>query len=292
VKTAVVGSNGQLGQDVVQALAAAGHEVCGLTHKEIELFDAGMVARTLQPIAPAVVINTAAMHNVEQCELDPAKAFQVNTIGVRNLAVITRDLGAVLVHISTDYVFDGNKQAPYLEHDEALPLNVYGNSKLAGEQFVRTINPRHFVLRTSALFGTSPCRAKGGLNFVELMLKLARERGQMRVVDSESVSPTSTAELAEQIAALMKCECYGLYHATAEGSCSWFGFAEEILSASGVPAKLSVAAPHEFPSKVPRPRYSVLENAALKRAGLNRFGSWQQGLHRYLEKISAGVGVA
>jgi len=292
MKAAVVGANGQLGCDVVLALNVAGCETIPLTHQDIELADLQSVASVVRSIRPDFVVNTAAMHNVEKCECDPERAYVVNAIGARNLAVVTRDEGAALLHISTDYVFDGTKTTPYVEGDEPLPLNVYGNSKLAGECYVRTINPRHFVLRTSALYGTNPCRAKGGLNFVDLMLKLARETGQMRVVDSERVSPTSTDELATQIAALSKSDAYGLYHATAEDSCSWYEFAREILSVAGVEAKLSVASPDEFPAKVARPRCSVLENAALKRAGLNCFGPWQGGLRRYLKQVGSALAAA
>jgi dTDP-4-dehydrorhamnose reductase len=229
------------------------------------------------------------MHNVETCELEPERAYAVNSLGARHLAMMTRDLGAVLLHVSTDYVFDGHKESPYVEEDAPLPLNVYGNTKLAGEHFVRSINEKHFVLRTSALYGQNPCRAKGGRNFVDLMLKLGRERGHVRVVDSEIVSPTSTQELAQQIAALSQSNAFGLYHTTAEGSCSWHEFACEIFAAANMKVRCEVAGDDEFPAKVPRPIYSVLENAGLKRLGLNRFRHWREGLQAYLEKSCSVV---
>jgi len=262
------------------------------THAEIELSDLDSVAGSLRLRRPDLVVNTAAMHHVENCEQQPAKAYAVNALGARNLAIVTRDLGALLIHISTDYVFDGEKGEPYVEEDPPLPLNVYGNSKLAGEYFVRSLNPKHFVLRTSALYGIRPCRAKGGRNFVDLMLKLGCERGEVRVVDNEFVSPTATSELAEQIVLLTRSDAYGLYHATAEGSCSWFEFAREIFSAASIPVKLDVASPTEFPAKVPRPHYSVLENQALKGHGLNVFRPWQEGLHSYLRQIQDRISVA
>ena len=194
------------------------------------------------------------------------------------------------MHVSTDYVFDGGKGSPYVEEDNPRPLNAYGISKLAGEHFVRSTTDKHFVLRTSALYGKSPCRAKGGLNFIELMLKLAKERDELRVVDSEVVTPTSTAELAQQIVELSRSDCYGLYHATAEGRCSWYEFAREIFALTGTSVRLNVAAPGEFPAKVARPSYSVLENRALKNRGLNTFKPWQDGLQKYLGqriKVSA-----
>lgn len=284
MRICVIGANGQLGSDVVQAFRKKGDDVSSLCHMDIELADLDSVANRLKELAPDVVVNTAAMHHVEQCEQQPEKAFAINAIGSRNLAMITRDLGSVLIHVSTDYVFDGEKAEPYVEEDAPVPLNVYGNSKLAGEQFVRTINRKHFVIRTSAIYGKQPCRAKGGMNFVELMLKLGRERGKVRVVHNEVVSPTATLELAAQIEEISDSDAYGLYHATAEGHCSWYEFAREIFNAAGMNVDVQVAGPNEFPSKVPRPKYSVLENRGLKRIGLNRFANWRDGLQQYLNE--------
>jgi dTDP-4-dehydrorhamnose reductase len=282
MKIAVIGANGQLGSDLVAAFSEHGDAVFGLTHADIEISDSRSVSHALESIRPQVIVNTAAMHHVENCEREPEKAFAVNALGPRNLALVARGLGAVLLHVSTDYVFDGSKGSPYLEGDNPQPLNVYGITKLAGEHFVRATTAQHFVVRTSGLYGKSPCRAKGGLNFIELMLKLAKERSEVRVVDSEVVSPTSTAELAEQLVQLSHTDCYGLYHATAEGSCSWYEFAREIFAITDTAVRLNVAAPDEFPAKVPRPKYSVLENGALKNRGLNAFKPWQEALHKYL----------
>jgi dTDP-4-dehydrorhamnose reductase len=291
MKIAVIGSNGQLGSDVVRAFCANDDEVHQFTHSDLELASADSVSKCLERLMPEIVVNTAAMHHVENCEREPEKAFAVNAIGARNLAIAARSLDAVLVHVSTDYVFDGRKARPYCEDDLPCPLNVYGNSKLTGEFFVRTLAPRHFVVRTSAIYGANPCRAKGGLNFIELMLKLARERGEVRVVDDEFVSPTPTTEIAKQIVALSRSSSYGLYHCTAEGSCSWYEFAQEIFALTGTKVKLSVAGTNEFPMKVPRPRYSILENANLKIQGLNVFRDWRDGLREYLEKRVAFVAV-
>jgi len=282
MKITVIGANGQLGTDVVKAFAAKGDEILSLTHAQIDLTSMDSVAARMQEGRPEVVINTAAMHHVENCEKDPSLAFAVNGIGARNLAMAAKDVGATVIHVSTDYVFDGEKRCPYEESDVPNPLNVYGNTKLAGEHFVRSTAGKHFVLRVSAIYGKSPCRAKGGLNFIELMLKLARERGEVRVVDSEFVTPTSTVEIAKQIVALSRSDAYGLYHATAEGSCSWHEFAKEIFALTNTPVKLHVAGPNEFPAKVPRPKYSVLENRELKSRGLNVFRPWREGLHEYL----------
>ncbi|HUO35796.1 MAG TPA: dTDP-4-dehydrorhamnose reductase [Candidatus Acidoferrum sp.] len=282
MKVAVIGGNGQLGSDAVQAFAANGDEAVSLTHADIELANIDSVSKTIKELRPELIVNTAAMHHVDKCEAEPDKAFAVNGIGSRNLATVARETGAVLMHVSTDYVFDGAKKNPYVEEDAPRPLNVYGNTKLAGEYFVRSIADKHFVLRVSAIYGKSPCRAKGGLNFVELMLKLAKERGKVRVVNSEFVTPTRTTEIARQMVALSRSDRYGLCHATAEGSCSWHEFAGEIFRLAKVRVTLEVARPDEFPAKVPRPTYSVLENKSLKSGGLNVFQPWQQGLLEYL----------
>lgn len=282
MKVAVIGANGQLGSDLVAAFSTNGDAVFPMTHTNLELSDHASISRALGSIEPEVIVNTAAMHHVENCERDPEKAFAINATGVRNLALAAREHRAVLMHVSTDYVFDGTKASPYSEADAPRPLNAYGNSKLAGEYFVRSTTEKHFVVRTSGLYGSSPCRAKGGLNFVELMLKLSREREELRVVADEFVSPTSTFELARQMVELSQSDCYGLYHATAEGHCSWYEFAREIFALTDTSVRLQVAAPGEFPAKVARPKYSVLENGALKDRGLNRFGPWQEGLRQYL----------
>jgi dTDP-4-dehydrorhamnose reductase len=281
MKIAVIGADGQLGTDVVKAFSANGDEVVSWTHADIELSDPGSVSERIAAAKPRIVVNTAAMHHVDKCEQDPARAFAVNGLGAKNLAAAAKEAGTTLMHISTDYVFDGEKSSPYVETDAPRPLNAYGNSKLSGEYFVRGGVNEHFVLRTSAIYGKSPCRAKGGLNFIELMLKLARERGEVRVVDDEIVSPTSTRDIARQTVALSRSNAYGLYHATAESSCSWYTFAREIFDLTGTKVNLIKAGPNEFPIKVPRPKYSVLENSGLKKQDLNVFRTWQEGLRDY-----------
>jgi dTDP-4-dehydrorhamnose reductase len=241
----VIGANGQLGADLIAACASRGLPAVGLTHADIELTDAASMASVLERAHADTIVNTAAMHNVEACERDPALAFAVNAIGARHLALAAAHRHAVLVHISTDYVFDGAKHHPYVETDAARPLNAYGVSKLAGEHFVTALAPKHFVVRTSGLYGANPSRAKaGGLNFVKLMLKLAREKGRVRVVTDEIVTPTYSADLAEQILDLAETASYGTYHATSGGSCS----------GTSSPARSS-AAPHPTrSSKTPAQR--------------------------------------
>ena len=287
MRVAVVGGNGQLGHDVCGAFRQVGNDVVCLTHNDIEVASIDSVSGGLGAIRPALVVNASAMHQVEQCESRPEDAFSINAIGCRNLAAVCSDLGSDLLHVSTDYVFDGTKKAAYVESDLPHPLNAYGTTKLAGEYFISAMTDRYFILRTSALYGHHPCRGKGGLNFVELMIKLGRERDRVRVVDSEIVTPTSTAELAVQMVALTRSGAFGLYHATAEGSCSWYQFAAEIFALSGAKARLEVAEPTEFPAKVPRPAYSVLENERLKREKLNTFAEWPNGLRQYFGAMAS-----
>jgi dTDP-4-dehydrorhamnose reductase len=282
MKIAVIGASGQLGVDVINGFRSNGDEVCPLSHSDVELSDIDSVSGHLQKLRPEIVVNTAAMHHVENCEREPQKAFAVNGIGAQNVSLASRAIGAIVMHVSTDYVFDGAKGSPYEETDAPRPLNVYGNTKLSGEYFVRSAADKHFVLRTSAIYGQNPCRAKGGLNFIELMMKLAKERDELRVVDSEIVTPTPTVEIAHQIVVLSRSDKYGLYHATAEGRCSWYEFAREIFSLTNTKVNLQIAGPNEFPMKVARPKYSVLENRALKNSGLNVFKPWQEGLRNYL----------
>jgi dTDP-4-dehydrorhamnose reductase len=283
MRVAIIGAEGQLGRDATQAFTENGDQVFALGHGDIEISVIDSVAATLRELKPELIVNTAAMHHVERCEQDPGLAFAINALGPRNLGMVAQDLGAMLMQISTDYVFDGASRRPYEEKDVPRPLNTYGNTKLAGEHYARCTTDRHFVLRTSGLYGKHPCRGKGGLNFVDLMLKLGRERGKVRVVTTEEVTPTSTRELAQQMVILSRSDSFGLFHATAEGSCSWYDFAREIFAIAKLPAKVEAADPGEFPAKVPRPSYSVLENAALKTRKLNYFRPWQEGLRQYLD---------
>ena len=285
MKVAVIGANGQLGSDVYRTFQDNGDKVVALNHDVFEVSVIERVDSVMHEVIPDLVVNTAAMHNVEACEEDPAKAFLVNGIGARNLAQVSNDVGYTLMHISTDYVFDGAKQSPYVESDCPKPLNVYGNTKLSGELFVRTIANKYFVLRVSGLYGMNPCRAKGGRNFVTLMLKLAKERDEVRVVDDEILTPTFTEDIARQILRLSRCANYGLYHVTAQEGCSWYKFAGKIFELTNASVRLSIADPGEFPAKVPRPKYSVLKNKALQSAGLDTMPHWTAGLQRYLEAV-------
>lgn len=285
-KVAVIGANGQLGKDICSALNSK-YNVIPLVHKKINIADYDSLKSVLLPMSLKAVINAAAYHHVDQCETFPVTAFNVNGLGPRNLASVCNTLNAIFVHISTDYVFNGNKASPYVEDDLAMPLNIYGSTKLTGEHFVQNIARKYFIIRTSALYGMNKCRAKGS-NFVEVMQRLAgdNEREEVRVVDSEIVSPTYTKHLARQIARLLKTDRYGLYHATSEGECSWYEFAQEIFALLKLEKPLNIAAPDEFPNKTARPAYSVLENRELKKYNINEMGHWKDALAEYINDVA------
>ena len=283
MKIAVIGADGQLGTDLCETLEKSHHAVNRLTIDHIDVSDIESVSRVLAGATPQLVINTAAFHDLEKCEDEPEKSFAVNALGARHVALVCNDMDAVLMHIGTDYVFDGKKRAPYIETDVPMPLNVYANSKLSGEHFVRAIAGKHYILRVSGIYGKAPCIGKKGMNFVKLMLKLSTERDEVRVVDNEILTPTSTAEISRQVVKIIDSNIpYGVYHATAEGSCSWYEFAREIFSVTRPGIKFNKAAPGEFAVKVNRPEYSVLENKGLKDQGINIMRHWKEGLREYL----------
>ncbi|MDO8500610.1 MAG: dTDP-4-dehydrorhamnose reductase [Gemmatimonadaceae bacterium] len=285
MKVAVVGANGQLGADVVLAFRQAGDEVVPLDHEDVEVSDESSVVSALSNASPDLVVNTAAMHNIEKCELDPARAFAVNALGTRFLAQACEASGSAFVHVSTDYVFGGEKRSPYVETDPPRPLNTYGISKLAGEHYALCENRKTFVVRTSAVYGSHPCRAKGGDNFVRLMLRLGRERGKVKVVADEFVSPTYTVDIANQIVRLASTDAFGLYHATSAGQCTWNEFARAIFEEAGLDVVTEVATAADFPAKVPRPAYSVLDNRAFRERGLDVMPTWQEALKRYISAL-------
>ena len=289
MRVAVIGANGQLGSDICHVYKQAGHDIRELNHDKIDITEFDKCFEVLKAINPDLVISTAAMHNVEICEENPEKSFLVNGIGARNLALLSKEIQIPLVHFSTDYIFDGQKESPYFEDDLPIPLNVYGNTKLSGEIFLRNIADSFFIVRVSGLYGKAACRAKGGLNFVQLMLKLANEKDEIRVVDDEVLSPTYTISVAEQLERLTQTDKYGVYHMVSEGSCSWYEFAKKIFELAEIDIELNVAHPDEFPVKVPRPKYSVLRNRNLEAEGLNIMPHWVEGLRRYLMSLDLFV---
>ncbi len=292
----VIGANGQLGSDLVQVLReqSSTHQVIPLTHAELEVTDLPQVQQVLAQSQPDVVVNTAAYHKVDEVESYPERAFAVNAIAPLNLARLCREQGIALLFLSTDYVFGGDAQrtTPYTEKDCPAPLNVYGTSKLAGEKLIQATWAKHWIVRTSGLYGVRGASGKGG-NFVELMLRLAREGKDIRVVDDQRLAPTYTRELAKGLANLIENAPYGLYHLTCSGDCSWYEFALKIFELSNLHPSLQPTTSAEFKTAARRPSYSVLANQAIREAGIAPLKAWQAALADYLaerQKVQSSKG--
>ena len=282
MKVLVTGAGGQLGTDLCEALRDS--ELIPLTHNDIEISNMDAVKQAFNKYKPDIIINTAAYVRVDDCEDEKEKAFQVNSLGARNVAVAAQELGARLVHISSDYVFGGAAEprtTPYTEFETPVPLSIYGKSKLAGENLVRHFCLRHFIVRASALFGVAGSSGKGG-NFIETMLRLAEERQELKVVNDQVFSPTYTRDLAGKIAQLITTEYYGIFHITNRGVCSWYEFTVEILRLAGIKTPIIPITSDQYPQKARRPRYSVLDNYHLRLLGMDDMRPWQEALKDYL----------
>lgn len=278
MKIAVIGSTGQLGTDLMKVLKNE-HEVIGLTHKDIEVsdYDSCLILKEHQP---DLIINTAAFHKTDQCEEEPLKTFQVNAIGAKNVAEISKEIGAITVYISTDYVFDGSKNSPYTENDAPNPINTYGISKLAGELYTKQ-NPKHYIFRLASLFGVAGASGKGG-NFVETMIAKAKKNESIIVVDDMWMSPTYTKDAALTIKKVLELKLpYGIYHATNKGYCTWFQFAEEIFKLAEIKTDLKPIKTDQLQTKAKRPLFSALESIKLKEYGI-KVRDWKQALRDYL----------
>ena len=279
MKVVILGANGQLGAELVKALSA--WDVYPLARPAFDVRDAAALGETLARIRPAVVVNTAAMTDVDGCEKDVAQAFEVNACGVRNVAGACAQTDAVLVHVTTDYVFDGGKRGPYQEDDAPHPLSVYGISKLAGEYFARNGCHRHLVIRTSGLYGAAGARGKGG-NFVETMIRMAREGRPIRVVNDQVLTPTYARDVACAIKQLLLAQAYGVYHVANSGACSWYEFAGAILARAGLAPALRPITSAEWGAPARRPRYSVLATEKLASTIGSALRPWSAALDVYL----------
>jgi dTDP-4-dehydrorhamnose reductase len=286
-RIALIGSNGQLGSDIVRLwsaseLAARGAELIGLTHADIDVTDQSLVRSVLNGIQPELVINTAAFHRVDDCETKVPEAFSVNAIGVKNVAEVCRELGATMAHISTDYVFDGKQSRPYDEADAPNPISAYGISKLAGECFLRyTLPDDHILVRSSGLFGVAGASGKGG-NFIETILRLVRDGQPLRIVKDQTLSPTYTADLAAAFLGVAAKRGRGTFHITNSGTCSWFDFAKEVFTLLETAPTMAAITSAELAAPARRPAYSVLANRRLSEVGIGRPRHWREALGDYL----------
>ena len=264
-----------LGSDVARAATLANHEVVVADRTLLDVTDSDAVMRRVKRVQPDAVINCAAFTDVDGAEQEPDEAMRVNADGARNVALAAAEVGAAVVYPSSDYVFDGKKQGPYVESDEPSPLSSYGVSKLAGEVDTAAANPKHYIVRSSWLFGT------GGKNFVETMLGLAEHERQVMVVRDQVGCPTYTAHLAEGIVRLIDSGAFGLHHMAAGGHCSWYDFAVAIFERAGTGTRVLSTTTAELGRPAPRPEWSVL---ATQWKDAIHLPDWQDGLADYLEE--------
>lgn len=281
MKIAIFGVDGQLGRAIAAALTAH-HEVVPVPRTRADIRDGNAVAEALRHDQPEWVINSAAMTHVDRCESEPLAAFEVNAVGAYHIARAAAETGARMLHISTDYVFDGTKKAPYVEDDTARPINSYGASKLAGEWFVQSAADANVIVRSSGLYGLYKCSGKG-TSFAETVLTRARQGQPLRIVSDERLTPTFTEDLAAQIRVIIEHGVpAGVYHATNAGACSWYEFAVELLRLAGVNGSVTPIPASEWKSPTRRPANSVLENRALGALGIDRMPDWRDALARYV----------
>lgn len=299
MKILITGANGQLGTELRRCLAAGQSELGPLPAKlrhatvlatdvdTLDITNRHEVAAYVRHHAPDAIISCAAYTNVDGCETNPEAAFAVNAIGARNLAMAAEEIGAKLIHVSTDYVFPGTAESPVWEYETPAPRSVYGKSKLLGEQYVQQFCSHYFIVRTAWLYGYA------GGNFVKTMLRLAKQNGKITVVNDQLGNPTNAADLAHELLQLLVTKEYGIYHCTGEGVCSWYDFTCEIVRLSGIPATVTPCSTEEYIANAQRadakkkvaarPAYSALENAMLKATVGNEMRGWKEALACFFE---------
>ena len=278
-KIIVTGCNGQLGRAVNKELEGnTGIEFVNTDVAELDITNIDKVMELAREVKPYAIINCAAHTGVDACETDRDNAYRINAIGPRNLSIAASEMGAKMIHISTDYVFDGKSSKPYIEFDRPNPQGMYGATKLAGEMMVKDFADHYFILRTAWLYGD-------GKNFVKTMLRLSETNDKVKVVNDQFGSPTSTKELACAISQLLFTENYGLFHATCEGSCNWAEFAQEIFRLAGKSTKVEGITTEEYNAPAPRPAYSILENYMLKLTSGYLFADWHDAIEEYIRTL-------
>ena len=264
-----------LGSDLVECLNA-GHQVLGLGRAQLDITNPDQCQRAVAEFKPGAVINAAAMTNVDYCESHEEECSRVNAQGTANLATAAATAGSVLVHYSSDYVFDGTKPEPYREEDATNPLSVYGRSKLQGEELARSHCPNHLILRTSWVFG------RNGKNFIRTIVGAAREGRPLRVVHDQRGSPSYTRDLAEHTRIMLESGSLGTYHLTNSGACSWYELASLAIKCANLNVEVSPVTTAEFPRPAPRPANSVLSNARLASKGFPLMRPWQEAAEEYV----------
>jgi dTDP-4-dehydrorhamnose reductase len=291
MKILITGVKGQLGSEIIHMIKDGkselgeissiyrSAEVVGLGSEELDITNLNVVQKFVSKLKPDVIINAAAYTNVDACENNEDIAFKVNAVGTRNLAISAEEVRAKIIHISTDYVFKGEGNVPYREYDFTNPVSVYGKSKLAGENFVRELSSRYFIVRTSWLYGYN------GNNFVKTILKAGKEKGHLNVVNDQRGNPTNAEDLSHHILKLALSEEYGTHHCTGIGECSWYDFASKIIEYAGIKCTVSPITSDKFIRAAKRPSYSSLDNMMLRCTVGDEMREWQEALKMFIERI-------
>lgn len=278
-KVIVTGADGQLGRAInLQYAGNNEYELINTDVGELDITDIDKVMEFVREIKPYAIINCAAYTAVDACEKEEDLAFRINALGPRNLSIAATETGAKMMHVSTDYVFDGKGTRPYLETDPTGPQGAYGRTKLTGENYVKEFGHRHYIVRTAWLYGD-------GKNFVKTMLRLSETQDKVRVVRDQVGSPTSAGELAKAIAYLLPTENYGLFHGTCEGDCSWAQFTEEIFRLAGRNTIVEAITSEEYGAAAKRPAYSILENYMFKMTTDFMFADWHDAIAEYIRNL-------
>jgi len=281
-KVLILGSGGQLGVELFREFSNRGYPVTGFQRNELDITDAAAVERTVAMLDPGIVVNAAAYNQVDVAEKEPAAAYQVNALAVRNLAVSCRQVDALLVHFSTDYVFDGTKGSPYVETDATHPLGAYAVSKLGGELYAQAYLDNPLIVRTSGVFGPGGLTTARG-NFIELMLRLAKSGQTIRVVEDHVASPAYAPVLAARTADLVEKKARGVFHAGGGTPVSWFEYARTIFRLAGMEPELRPTNEREYRTAARRPKYSALSNAKMERLGIEPFPPLETAIKSYLQ---------
>jgi len=287
----ITGGKGQLGTEILKCfennkteigvpdILKVKNEVTAIDVDTLDITNLTSVLELFEKNKYDCIINCAAYTNVDKCETDVEIAFKVNALGSRNLAIAAEKIGAKLIHISTDYVFSGEGTQPFVEWDDCAPQSVYGKTKYLGEKYVREFCSRYFIIRTAWLYGYY------GNNFVKTIMKAARERGELKVVDDQRGNPTNAADLAHHILKLITTQEYGVFHGTGTGECSWFDFATKIVEFAGINAVIKPCTTDEFPRPAKRPAFSSLENMMLKTTVGDEFRPWELALKYFIDNF-------
>lgn len=288
MKILITGAKGQLGKQITNILRNGQSEIgklpkeyenveiIGVDVDVLDITDINAVRNYLTSVKPEIIINCAAYTNVDACESNEDLAFKINALGPRNLAIISNEVNAKVVHVSTDYVFSGEGTVPFKEYDETTPVSVYGKTKLAGEKFVREIADKYYIIRTAWLYGYE------GSNFVYTIIKAGKEKGYLTVVDDQRGNPTNAEDLAHHMLKVAVTEEYGTYHCTGTGECSWYDFASKIIEFSNIDCKVDPVTSNDYVRAAKRPSYSSLDNMMLRVTVGDEMRNWEDALKVFL----------